>query len=68
MARKTKKLLKLAIDFGGSSTKAIGSCHDRIVPLVMSPEVIEINVNSLEQLRIDGDFTHHEKIILFLWL
>ncbi|WP_373544893.1 hypothetical protein [Chamaesiphon sp.] len=51
MARPKRQKIKLAIDFGGSSTKAIIEIDDRSIPLVMSPEVIEIGTIDLDNYR-----------------
>jgi hypothetical protein len=51
VARPKRQRLKLAIDLGGSSTKAIAEIDDRLVPVVMSPEVIELDCPDLDNYR-----------------
>ena len=55
MARPKRQRIKLAIDFGGSSTKAITEIDDRSLPIVMSPEVIEIGTIDLDNYRHQHD-------------
>jgi Actin like proteins N terminal domain len=55
MSRTKRQKLRLAIDFGGSSTKAIGEIDDRLIPVVMSPEVIEVGTIDLDDYRQQHD-------------
>jgi hypothetical protein len=47
-----KKKLSLAIDFGGSSTKAIGIFDGVMIPVIMSPEVVAVKKENLDGLGI----------------
>jgi hypothetical protein len=60
MARTRRSQLKLAIDFGGSSTKVMATTEDKSSALVMSPEAIEARSEYLDDYRqqLGADLLH----------
>lgn len=60
MTKTQRGQLKLAIDFGGSSTKVIATAGDKSMAVVMSPEAIEVAADHLDDYRqqLGGDLLH----------